>query len=248
MGKAFIWSFVALFILGACQKKDAQNLNIAVASSMGLVAEQTADILQKRNPQCVLSLSIAGSSSLYNSFSQGADYHIFMGADDIWPQKFRENFALESPAMLYAKGQAVLWLRYGEVVDIKEEIVISHPQTTPYGQAAYQWLNNEKLWNDLEKNKNIITAGSAAKVAFVVNQGGFKQAILPLAFLEQLPKGKYQQPIADMQHFMISLKPSPCGEIWQDFIEKDDAFKAILTRQNYQSPKPSPTLKDREQP
>ncbi len=238
MGKAFIWSFVALFILGACQKKDAQNLNIAVASSMSLVARQAADIVQKLYPQCNISLSIASSTSLYNSFSQGADYHIFMGADEMWPQKFQQNFSLESPAILYAKGKAVLWLKERGGINIKEEIVISHPQTTPYGQAAYQWLNNEKLWNDLEQNKNIITAGSAAKVAFVVDQGGFKQAILPLAFLEQLPKGKYQQPIADMQHFMISLKPSLCGEIWQDFIGNDDAFKAILTRQNYQSPNP----------
>ncbi len=235
MGKAFIWGTIALFALSACQKKQ-ENLNIAVASSMANVAQQAADILKERHQECRISLSIAGSTTLYNNFSQGADYHVFMGADEKWPLKFKEALPLSFEPYIYAKGQAILWLKESNKIDKQKEIVISHPQSTPYGQAAYDWLNAKGLWKIFEENKKVITAGSAAKVSFVTVQGGFEQAILPQAFLSQLPQGHFTQSIAEMHHFMISLKTTPCQQIWQNFIEKDEAFKQILIQQHYQKP------------
>lgn len=235
MGKAFIWGSIALLGLSACQKKQ-ENLNIAVASSMANVAQQAADILKERHSKCRISLSIAGSSSLFNNFSQGADYHIFMGADEKWPLKFKEALSLSFEPYIYAKGQALLWLKDSNEVNKQTEIVISNHQSTPYGQAAYNWLKSEGLWEELFENKKVITAGSAAKVSFVTLQGGFKQAILPQAFLSQLPQGYSVQSVAEMQHFMINLKTTPCQQIWQNFIEKDEAFEQILIQQHYQKP------------
>lgn len=235
MGKAFITAVFA-FLCFTAQAKDKERLHMAVASSMSLVTQKASEVFEEIYPLCDISLSIAGSSRLYNNIIQGADYHIFMGADKAWPQKLQQSLSLPHPPIAYAEGQALLWLKEGDRININQEIVISNPLTTPYGQAAYDWLKNEGLWDELKHHKKIITAGSAAKIAFTVNQGGFKQAILPRSFLGDLPPQAFDKSIALMTHYMLSLKPSHCQKNWEDFIKNNPQFEDILKTHFYEKP------------
>ncbi len=235
MGKAFISVFF-IFFAQIAYSTNKKKLNIAVASSMSAVMEQARHPFEDLYPQCQISLSIAGSSSLYHNIIQGADYSIFMGADKIWPERIQISLSLSTQPILYANGQAYLWIKKGHEIDTNQELVIANYQTTPYGKAAYNWLNEEGLWNGLKINKKIITASSAAKVPFITKQGGFTQAILPQAFLNQLPKGAKSQAIANMHHYMIKLKSGSCEQKWEDFIMYNKEFTHILNKQFYKKP------------
>ncbi len=147
-----------LLLFGNTPSSYAAELSVAVASNflapLGVIAEE----FEAQTRHQVL-ISSGSTGKLYAQITHGAPFHILLAADTQRPHRLvDEGFAVEGTPFVYAVGRLALWSPIpGQKINglnalLKTDIrhvAIANPKTAPYGQAAYEVLHSEDLWDVL---------------------------------------------------------------------------------------------------
>lgn len=230
--KVLLFFFLSTLLSSSCTKQGPGKLIIATAANMQFTMEElVANFSAETQIPCEIVISSSGK--LTAQIKAGAPFHLFVSADQKYPETLhKEGFTL-SPPQTYAYGQLVLWQITGHSQPTLEKlknpdiqhIAIANPKTAPYGVAAEQVLKTQALFDTVahklvygesiaQTNQFIIsgaaeigfTALSVVKSKVATGQG--KWALLP------------EESYAPIAQAAVALKSHPeMEEKAQTFIE-----------------------------
>lgn len=139
----------------------AGKVTVAVAANFTGVARELVTLFEQATGHRV-KLSYGSTGKLYAQIQHGAPYEVFLSADAARPQRaIKEGLAVEGSDFTYAKGKLVLWSADPELFDQRTgpeflatgayaRLAIANPKTAPYGQAAFQYLQGQELWQRIK--------------------------------------------------------------------------------------------------
>lgn len=142
--------------MGCAQQQEAV-LTIAAAANMQFALSEVRDTFVQRTGQAT-NLILASSGKLTAQIEAGAPYHIFVSADEHYPQSLWEKGIGTTQPQVYAFGQLILWAPNDSLPPIPAQlkepgityIALPNPTVAPYGQAARQALQYYDLWEELQ--------------------------------------------------------------------------------------------------
>jgi len=148
-----------LSMLSILLASPKNRLYIAACSNLGGTIEELASEFQKQNPNIKTEVTIASSGNLSAQIRHGARYQIFLSADLSHPQALFDDGFVTSKPVLYTKGALVLFSRTHR--DLTQgmsllldgnisHIAIANPKTAPYGLAAQQALQRDKIFHKIK--------------------------------------------------------------------------------------------------
>lgn len=177
---------------------QAQTVKIAAAANLRFVLEEIKDSYKKVNPRADIVLNFGSTEALYQQIINGADFNLFMAADNEVPAKLKNQGLVSGEVKTYAFGKLVLW---SNTVDVSKgleiltdksvnHIAIAKPEVAPYGDRAVQCL---KYYNLFDKVKDkIVYADNIAQTAQFAQTGNAEIGFLALALaLAPEMKGTY---------------------------------------------------------
>jgi molybdate transport system substrate-binding protein len=139
-----------LLLCGGVQAADV--VTVAVASNFKSTATQIADRFLEDTGQAVR-FSSGSTGKLYAQIVNGAPFDIFLAADAARPSLLEDSgIAVNGSRFTYATGRLVLFSRRVTdcLVALRDAdagfVAIANPVTSPYGEAARQYLGGEGLW------------------------------------------------------------------------------------------------------
>lgn len=146
------------------------ELKIAAAANMNYALEELKSEFLKTHPNDEMQIITAASGKLAAQIKNGAEYDVFISADEKFPKILKdEGFSVNEPK-IYAKGVLAMISVRGISLKkgleaLKDEkiksIVIANTKTAPYGAASLELLENSSLYESL-KDK-IIESGSISE-------------------------------------------------------------------------------------
>lgn len=127
------------------------SLLVAAASDL-LPMEQA---LASSIPPCRIRFTFGSSGMLAEQIAHGADYDVFLAANERFVDTLMQNkAALSGSKVVYAFGRLGLYsrksLNWSDLRSVRT-LSIANPQHAPYGLAARQALEHEGLWKELQK-------------------------------------------------------------------------------------------------
>lgn len=108
-----------------------------------------------------ITFSFGASGLLTQQIREGAPFDVLVSANVGFTDKLIKEGQCEGATQAkYARGRLVVWTKNGlveppkQLSDLKsarfKRIAIANPETAPYGKAAKQALEHEKLWDALQ--------------------------------------------------------------------------------------------------
>lgn len=156
----------------------AQTVNVAAAANLRYVMEEVKDAYLKTNKHAKINIVYGSSGTLTQQISNGANYDLFMSADDEFPLVLQKKGLTYGGMKIYAYGKLAL---YSTVVDVKKglaslndaevkKIAICNPVTAPYGKRSVEVLTKHGKYEAL-KSKLVVAdnISQAAQYAFTGN-------------------------------------------------------------------------------
>jgi molybdate transport system substrate-binding protein len=156
----------------------AQTINVAAAANLSYVMEDMKNAYHKTNKNAKINIVYGSSGTLTQQISNGANYDIFMSADDEFPLVLQKKGLTYGGMKIYAYGKLAL---YSTVVDAKKglailndadtkKIAICNPLTAPYGKRSVELLTKHGMYQAL-KPKLVVAdnISQAAQYAFTGN-------------------------------------------------------------------------------
>ena len=95
----------------------AQTINVAAAANLSYVMEEMKSAYLKTNKNAKINIVYGSSGTLTQQISNGANYDIFMSADDEFPLALQKKGLTYGSMKIYAYGKLAL---YSTVVDAKK--------------------------------------------------------------------------------------------------------------------------------
>jgi molybdate transport system substrate-binding protein len=187
-----------LLILGLSLQIQAQTLKIAAAGSLRFVLEEIKASYKKKNPNTEINVTVGSSGMLFQQISNGADYDVFMAADNTFPNKLKTQGMIIGDVKVYALGKLVVW---SNSIDVSKgidamfnpavhKIAIAKPELAPFGERAIECLNYYKYFEKV-KDK-IVYADNIAQAAQFAQTGNAEIGFLALSLaIDPEMKGKY---------------------------------------------------------
>lgn len=136
---------------------SAAEVNVAVAANFTAPIKEIAAIYEKETGNKILA-SFGATGAFYAQIKNGAPYQVLFAADAKTPKKIVEE-GLGIDAKPYAFGKLVLWSAADNFVkqdpnfilsnDVKK-IAVANPKLAPYGEAAYQTMENGAILKRLK--------------------------------------------------------------------------------------------------
>lgn len=195
--RSFEILLIALFamIIGEATAVYAENqkLLVAAASSMKSTLDETARAFQKIHPNIKVQFSFGSSGNLFGQIKNGAPYDIFYSADMAYPELLAKNgFAQKGEVVeAYAVGKIVLWSNHRSGVQPATEkmnsllnkkvnhIAIANPKHAPYGRAAMEIMQNQKVYEELKSK--LVMGENVTQAAQFAHTGAAQVGIIALS-------------------------------------------------------------------
>lgn len=204
---------IGLLMMATSVIASAENVSVAVAANFKETLQEISANFQRATGHTV-SISSEGSGKIVAQIKNGADYDIFLSADQAKPIKLeKEGGIVPGSRFTYAVGKLALWSATPGVVDSKgsilerggyQHLAIADPKLAPYGLAATQVLQKyglaEKITPWLVVGKNIGTTFSYvqtgnAEIGFVALSQIYKNGKLTHGGSYWLVPSSYYKPI-----------------------------------------------------
>ena len=131
---------------------------MAVASNFSIAMQEIVPEFEATSG-ARLHVSTASTGKLYAQIVNGAPFDVLLAADRDRPQRLEQSgIAIQGSRFTYAEGKLVLWSR--RVADCRaalgdlgnDKLAIANPATAPYGLAARQFLEQQRLWDAVAPN------------------------------------------------------------------------------------------------
>jgi len=171
----------------------AENLYIAVASSMRPVVEELVLIFESKNPDVSVKVSYGSSGSIYRQILGGAPYEVFLSASELYTTKLYEAKKSGKP-FTFALGRMAVFstkLKVKGLETLKEanRVAIASPKHAPYGISAIEFLKNADLYEEV-KTKLVYGSNVAQAFQFVVS-GGADVGIVAYSLVKSYGEGSF---------------------------------------------------------
>lgn len=238
-----IFIFIAfVFALSA----QAQTVKVAAAANLRFVFEEIKASYAIANPKATVTANFGSSGALLQQILNGAEFDIFMAADNQFPVKLKDQGAASGEIKTYARGKLVLWSNTTDVSRGLEmltnpsvkRIAIAKPDLAPYGDRAIQCLKAAGLY-DKVKDK-IIYADNISQTAQFAQTGNAEVAFLAMSLtLTPEMKGsvyvidtKIYKPVEQAMVMVKSWKINPEAAKFMKFV-LSEACKPIFEKNGY---------------
>jgi len=202
---------------------QAQTVKVAAAANLRFVFEEIKDNYMKLNPKAEIVANFGSTGALYQQIVNGADFNVFMAADDVVPAKLKSQGLVSGEVKTYAFGKLVLW---SNTIDVSKglelltdpsvkRIAIAKPDLAPYGDRAIECLNSTGLFEKV-KDK-IVYADNISQTAQFAQTGNAEVGFLAYSLtLTPEMKGsvflidpKNYKPVAQAMAVVKGWKASP---------------------------------------
>ena len=234
---------IAFFIALSAQ---AQTVKIAAAANLRFVFDEIKASYLVANPKVNVVVNFGSSGALLQQILSGAEFDVFMAADNTFPVKLKDQGAASGEIKTYALGKLVLWSNTLDVskglemlVDPSvKRIAIAKPDLAPYGDRAIEILKSTGLY-DKVKDK-IIYADNISQTAQFAQTGNAEVGFLAMS-LTVTPemKGsvylidpKLYKPVEQSMVLVKSWKTNPEAARFMKFVLSDQC-KSIFERNGY---------------
>lgn len=165
----------------------AQTVKIAAAANLRFVFKDIKASYELANPEANIVANFGSSATMLQQILNGAEFDIFMSADNSYPAKLKEQGAVSGELKIYALGKLVLW---SNTLDVSKgltiltdpevkRIAIAKPELAPYGDRAIECLKSAGFYKKV-KDK-IIYADNISQTAQFAQTGNAEVAILAMS-------------------------------------------------------------------
>jgi molybdate transport system substrate-binding protein len=228
---------------------QAQTVKIAAAANLRFVFDEIKASYIASNPSANVTATFGSSGALLQQILNGAEYDIFMAADNTFPVKLKDQGAVSGQIKTYALGKLVLW---SNTLDLSKglemlndpsvkRISIAKPDLAPYGDRAIECLKSAGLY-DKVKDK-IIYADNISQAAQFAQTGNAEVGILAMSLtLTPDMKGstylidpKLYKPVEQAMVLVKSWKTNPDAAKFMKFVLSDQC-KPIFEKNGYTVP------------
>ena len=166
---------------------QAQTVKVATAANLRAVFDEIESAYERVNPKTNVSANFGSSGTLLQQILNGAEFDVFMAADNSFPVKLKDQGAASGEMIVYALGKLVLW---SNTLDVSKglqiltdpsvkRIAVAKPELAPYGDRAIECLKSAGLF-DKVKDK-IIYADNISQAAQFAQTGNAEVGFLPLS-------------------------------------------------------------------
>lgn len=221
---------IILVLIGFSVK--AQTVKVAAAANLRFVFDEIKVAYLQANPKVTVSANFGSSGALVQQILNGAEFDVFMAADNTFPVKLKDQGAASGEMKVYALGKLVLWsntLDVSKGLDFLTDpsvkrIAVAKPDLAPYGDRAIACLKQAGFYEKV-KDK-IIYADNISQTAQFAQTGNAEVAFLALS-LTQTPdmKGsvyeidrKMYKPVEQAMILVKSWKTNPEAAKFMKFV------------------------------
>lgn len=238
-----IFILIALFIVMSTQ---AQTVKVAAAANLRFVFDEIKANYAIANPRATVTANFGSSGALLQQVLNGAEFDIFMAADNSFPVKLKDQGAASGEIKIYALGKLVLWsntLDVSKGLEILTDpsvkrVAIAKPELAPYGDRALEVLKSSGLY-DKVKDK-IIYADNISQTAQFAQTGNAEVAFLAMSLtLTPEMKGsvylidpKLYKPVEQAMVLVKSWKVNPEAAKFMKFV-LSETCKPIFEKNGY---------------
>ena len=226
--------------------RAAETVSIAAAADLVYCLDDMNAAFKKAHPDADLKVSSGSSGKFTTEIKQGAPYEVFMSADIGFPKDLiKAGQADEKSLTTYAFGRLVFWTAHPETVDVtkglevlrKDEpvkkLAIANPDHAPYGLAAKQALEHDKLWDGVQSR--LVMGDNISQTAQFVATGNADAGIVALSLVitgklakvgkwTEIPADKY----APLEQAVVLTKKgteNPLAKAYLEFLRTPEARK-----------------------
>lgn len=179
-----LFYIIIVFVTFSAQ---AQNVKVAAAANLRFVFDEIKTAYTRENPKSNVSAIFGSSGALLQQILNGAEFDVFMAADNSFPVKLKDQGAASGEMKVYALGKMVLWSNMLDVskgLDILtdpsvKKIAVAKPELAPYGDRAIAILKQAGLYEKV-KDK-IIYADNISQTAQFAQTGNAEVAFLAMS-------------------------------------------------------------------
>lgn len=157
-----------------CNSLRAGDLLIAAASDLAPIAPKLEKAYKEK-----IRFTLASSGLLKQQIENGAPFDVFLSANEKYVLDLGD---LVTDRMVYATGRIALWSPNGSVTSLADlrkssvvHLAIPNPQHAPYGVAAKEALESQRLWKDVEPK---IVYGENVRQALQFAESGNVDAVI----------------------------------------------------------------------
>ncbi len=179
-----IFILIAFFIVLTAQ---GQTVKIAAAANLRFVLEEIKTSYAIANPKATVTANFGSSGALLQQILNGAEFDLFMAADNTFPVKLKDQGAASGEIRTYAMGKLVLW---SNTIDVSKgfeiltdplvkRIAIAKPDLAPYGDRAIEVLKSTGLYEKVKAK--IIYADNISQTAQFAQTGNAEVAFLAMS-------------------------------------------------------------------
>lgn len=249
---------LALGVVAAPHRTQAaaQTISVAAAADLSYCLEDLNKTFKTAHPDADIKVSSGSSGNFATQIKNGAPFEVFLSADISYPRDLvKARLADEKSLTTYAIGRLVLWTAHPETVDVTQgleilrkempvkKLAIANPAHAPYGLAAKQALEHDKLWDAVQPR--LVMGDNIGQTATFVSTGSADAGIVALSLVIAGPQskvGKWQEVPADKyapleQAAVLTNKgaDSALAKSYLDFLRTPEA-RAIFDRYGFRLP------------
>jgi molybdate transport system substrate-binding protein len=225
---------VIIFAFFAAISTQAQTVKIAAAANLRYVFDDINASYAVVNPKANVTANFGSSGALLQQILNGAEFDIFMAADNSFPAKLKEQGAASGEIKTYALGKLVLWSNTTDVSKglemltdpLVKHIAIAKPELAPYGDRAIECLKSAGLY-DKVKDK-IIYADNISQTAQFAQTGNADVAFLALS-LTLTPEMKGSVYLVDSKTYKSVEQAMVLVKSWKTNPEAAKFMKFVLS-------------------
>ena len=155
---------------------QAKSIKVAVSANVSYAINDLKKEFNKLYPNIKVQVILGSTGKLTAQIKHNAPYHIFMGANMLYPETlYKEGFAVTRP-LVYAQGSLAYlstekrdFTKGMEILKSDEikKIAIANPKTAPYGIATAEALKNAKIYDEI-KSKFVFGESISQTVTYAV--------------------------------------------------------------------------------
>ena len=225
---------------------QAQTVKIAAAANLRFVFDEIKASYMSANPKVTVDVNFGSSGALLQQILNGAEFDVFMAADNSFPVKLKDQGAASGEVKTYALGKLALW---SNTLDLSKglemltdpsvkRIAIAKPELAPYGDRAIEVLKSSGLYDKVKDR--IIYADNISQTAQFAQTGNAEVAFLAISLtLTPEMKGsvymidpKLYKPIEQAMVLVKSWKVNPEAAKFMKFV-LSDSCKPIFEKNGY---------------
>ena len=178
---------LTIIVILVAMSAQAQTVKIAAAANLRFVFDEIKASYAIANPKTTITANFGSSGTLFQQILNGAEFDVFMAADNSFPVKLKDQGAASGEIKTYALGKLVLWsntINVSKGLEMLTEpsvkrIAIAKPELAPYGDWAIECLKSAGLY-DKVKDK-IIYADNISQTAQFAQTGNAEVAFLAMS-------------------------------------------------------------------